>query len=92
MIRCESASEEIFVVGEPSVHDDYMLSPYVVRDGTSFRCLIRLVKRDDDASKKISRIYGGRSADGITFVLDDTPIIAPGLRMKTLRDAKTRRS
>ena len=58
--------------------DDYVLSPYVVRRDNDYEMLVRLVNRDDDAAKKISRVHHARSRDGLAFAVAATAEIAPG--------------
>lgn len=66
---------------DPKFHDYYTLSPYVFRTRDGYQMLVRLVNRDDDASKKISRIHFARGVDGRTFSIATEPMIdvgAPG--------------
>ncbi|MFN2461650.1 MAG: hypothetical protein ABR591_13350 [Candidatus Velthaea sp.] len=63
--------------GGPAVTGDYLLSPYVYAAGREI--IVRAVpRRDDDPAQKISRAFRGRSPDGVAFVLDDVPLLAPG--------------
>jgi predicted GH43/DUF377 family glycosyl hydrolase len=57
----------------------YHLSPWVWRDDDGYGLLLRAVpKRDDRPALKISRVYVGRSTDGLRFTMGDRPVIAPG--------------
>ncbi|MGA8576694.1 MAG: hypothetical protein WB609_13540 [Candidatus Cybelea sp.] len=56
----------------------YKLSPCVWLENGRFELLLRVVNRSDDPTEKVARIHHGWSADGLRFVLDDTPAIAPG--------------
>ncbi len=56
----------------------YKLSPYVWREDGRFELLLRVVNHSDISSEKVARIHYGRSSDGLTFALDDEPVIAPG--------------
>ncbi|MDQ6926217.1 MAG: hypothetical protein M3154_08260 [Candidatus Eremiobacteraeota bacterium] len=63
--------------GAPAAAGEYLLSPYVYAAGREI--MVRVVpRRDDDPTQKISRAFRGRSADGVTFVLDDAPLLSPG--------------
>ncbi len=63
--------------GGPANAGDYILSPFVYDGGR--QVFVRAVPRlDDEPEQKISRVFYGRSADGINFELDPTPAIAPG--------------
>lgn len=58
----------------------YLLSPYVWRDEArgGYHLLIRAVPRRDDAPRlKISEIWYGHSADGLSFEMDEGPVIFP---------------
>lgn len=56
----------------------YVLSPYVWQNDAGYHVLLRGVNPAPDATKKISRIYYGRSTDGCTFVMEEQPVLAPG--------------
>jgi predicted GH43/DUF377 family glycosyl hydrolase len=56
----------------------YKLSPCVWIENGRFELLLRVVNRSDNPAEKVARIHHGTSADGLHFVLDDTPAIAPG--------------
>lgn len=62
---------------EAPLADEFLLAPYVWRDGDAFRVLIRIVPREDDPAKKISRIHPGRSHDGLRFAIAASPALAP---------------
>lgn len=56
----------------------YKLSPCVWQENGRFELLVRVVNRSDNPAEKVARIHHGSSADGLRFVLDDAPAIAPG--------------
>jgi beta-1,2-mannobiose phosphorylase / 1,2-beta-oligomannan phosphorylase len=56
----------------------YKLSPCVWQENGRFELLLRVVNRSDNPAEKVARIHHGSSEDGLRFVLDDTPAIAPG--------------
>lgn len=56
----------------------YKLSPCVWQENGRFELLLRVVNRSDNPAEKVARIHHGSSPDGLRFVLDDTPAIAPG--------------
>lgn len=56
----------------------YKLSPCVWQENGGFELFLRVVNRSDNPAEKVARIHHGSSADGLRFVLDDTPAIAPG--------------
>jgi len=56
----------------------YTLSPFVWPDHDRFELLLRAVNHSDIAAEKVSRIYYGRSDDGVRFTMGDSPVIAPG--------------
>ena len=56
----------------------YKLSPCVWQENGRFELLLRVVNRSDNPAEKVARIHHGSSADGLCFVLDDAPAIAPG--------------
>ncbi len=83
----QHTSTTIEVAGDPeplvlerpeAFADDYVLSPYVMRRNDGYEMLVRLVNRDDDASKKVSRVHHARGRDGLAFMVGAPAIIAPG--------------
>jgi predicted GH43/DUF377 family glycosyl hydrolase len=56
----------------------YKLSPCVWLENGRFELLLRVVNRSANPAEKVARIHHGWSTDGLHFVLDDTPAIAPG--------------
>ena len=57
----------------------YTLSPFVWKDGGRWEMLVRAVpRRDDQPALKIASAYYGTSKNGLHFVMDDAPAIAPG--------------
>ncbi len=77
---CLDAMDEITYDASPEVDAMYKLSPFVWRTNDRFELLLRVVNHDDDASKKVARIHYGASLDGVHFVIDDDPVIAPDAR------------
>ena len=55
----------------------FKLSPFVWEENGSYHLLIRAVNPSGDRTQKVARIYYGKSADGVTFKMDDGPVIAP---------------
>ena len=65
--------------------DMYVLSPFVWRDGTVFRILLRAVpRRDDEPRLKMAEIWHGASDDGLHFEMDAAPVIFPGPELTDL--------
>ena len=63
----------------PPLAEMYTLSPFVWQDGGRWELLVRAVpRRDDMPALKISRVYYGRSEDGLRFTMGQEPVIAPG--------------
>lgn len=57
----------------------YKLSPFVWRDRGRYEILIRAVNHSRYPAEKVARIYHGWSRDGLNFVMDDHPALAPGI-------------
>ena len=55
----------------------YKLSPFVWKEGDSFKMLIRAVNPSKDVTQQAARVYYGTSVDGIHFKMDDGPVLAP---------------
>ena len=73
------ASEALTMEAMPPLSEMYTLSPFVWRKEEAWEVLLRAVpRRDDRPALKIARIYYGRSPDGLRFVMDKDPAIAPG--------------
>lgn len=69
---------DALVLSRPAqLSSDFILSPYVWRDGAAFRMLARVVNDDPDPDQKVARIYYATSSDGLAFAIEDTPVIAP---------------
>jgi len=62
----------------PALEGMCVLSPFVWPEGSEYRTLLRLVNRDRDQHKKISRIHAARSVDGLLFEISEEPVFAPG--------------
>ncbi len=56
----------------------YTLSPFVWRQSSQYGLLLRAVNRSTIPAEKVARIYYGVSRDGLRFIMDDQPVIAPG--------------
>lgn len=65
-----------FACGEP-LASMYKLSPFVWRATTAYGLMLRVVNVDSDPSRKVARIHAGHSSDGLRFVVDESPVIAP---------------
>ncbi len=73
------ATEALTLDARPPLSEMYTLSPFVWHDGPKWEILVRAVPRRDDApTLKIARVYYGTSDDGLHFVMQDTPALAPG--------------
>lgn len=70
--------DELSYAGSSALAQMYKLSPCVWRDSSRYELLLRVVNRSDTPSRKIARIHYGSSLDGLRFVLDEQPVIAPG--------------
>lgn len=60
----------------PRIANMYALSPFVWREGPVYKLLLRIVPREADPAKKIARIHYGESTDGLTFNVEDEPLIS----------------
>lgn len=69
--------DELTFHASPALAQMYKLSPFVWRRDGRFALLLRVVNRSDRPSEKVARIHYGTSDDGLAFVLDDRPVIAP---------------
>jgi len=56
----------------------FTLSPFVWKADGPFRLLLRVVNRDENPEKKISRIHYGECPNGLDFHVEPEPVIAPG--------------
>ncbi|HVY90058.1 MAG TPA: hypothetical protein VG942_14405 [Hyphomonadaceae bacterium] len=54
------------------------MSPYVWQEGGEYLMLARAVPRPISESNNTGAIHFGRSPDGLHFVMEATPVIAPG--------------
>lgn len=73
-----AALEPLVLERGPKIRDMYALSPFVWEEGGGYSMLLRIVPDEPVAADKIARIHYGRSEDGLHFVVDDDPVIAPG--------------
>lgn len=70
-------TEALALEGSASVLNMFALSPCVWWEAGQYALLLRTVPHSDDKAEKISRIYAGSSCDGLRFVIDAQPVIAP---------------
>jgi len=77
-IRLMDAPEPLELRRPPECANFFVLSPYVSRSHDGYTMLVRLVNREEDASKKISRIHAATSSEGRTFTIGVMPVIEPG--------------
>lgn len=73
-----AALEPLSLERGPKIKDMYALSPFVWEEGGGYSVLLRIVPDEPNPADKIARIHYGRSEDGLHFVVDDDPAIAPG--------------
>jgi predicted GH43/DUF377 family glycosyl hydrolase len=64
-------------LGEPLKDRDWM-SPFVWQEDGGFSMLARAVPRRLSDTGNTGAIHYGRSKDGVSFRIEDTPVIAPG--------------
>lgn len=57
----------------------YVLSPCVWQEDDGYHVLLRAVNHADDPAKKVARIFHGHGEDGVRFIMDTQPVIAPSL-------------
>jgi len=74
----ESDTSKLVLERPETLRDMYLLSPFVWREGTRYRMLLRAVPRCDDPAQKIARVHYAESSDGLRFTLQDKAAIAPG--------------
>jgi predicted GH43/DUF377 family glycosyl hydrolase len=55
----------------------FVLSPSVWQEEDGYHLLLRAVNRADDPTRKVARIYHGWGDDGLRFVMDAEPALAP---------------
>ncbi|PTQ13184.1 hypothetical protein CLG96_03400 [Sphingomonas oleivorans] len=70
--------EPLSLARGPRIAGMYALSPYVWKEGDAYSLMLRIVPDEPNPADKIARIHYGRSKDGLHFILDDEPVIAPG--------------
>ena len=73
-----AALEPLALERGPAIRNMYALSPYVWPEGGGYSMMLRIVPDEPDPADKIARIHYGRSEDGLHFVIDDDPVLAPG--------------
>ncbi len=56
----------------------YTLSPFVWREDSVYKMLVRVVPRSDVPAEKIARIHYAESQDGRIFTMHSEPAISPG--------------
>ncbi len=79
------ADERLRLETSEPLRSMYTLSPFVWRSHGGCEVLLRAVNHSEIAAEKVARIYHGRSNDGLSFLMDEAPAIAPG-REKEDRD------
>ncbi len=57
----------------------YKLSPYVWKEGDTYKMLIRAVNPAPSVEQQVARIYYGESKDGLNFKMNDNPSLVPGV-------------
>lgn len=70
--------EPLVIDAAPALSQMYALSPYVWTEGRRWRLALRAVPKAERAEDKVSRVHLGTSDDGLHFVMDDEPFLAPG--------------
>jgi len=84
-VRIEVSEDvELAVEASPRVASMYHLSPYVWREENQYAMLLRVVNRSEIATEKVARVHFGTSDDGIRFLIDDDPVLAPGPSIEDL--------
>ena len=69
-------THDVVIDGPPELGRAALLSPFVWREGEAWMLLLRVNLDSDDSS---GRIWLGESTDGLTFRMDETPLIEPTL-------------
>jgi beta-1,2-mannobiose phosphorylase / 1,2-beta-oligomannan phosphorylase len=73
------ATHDVTLERSGALADMYTLSPYVWREqGGGYHVLLRGVNHSSDPAEKVSRVYYGRSGDGLHFTMEKQPVLAPG--------------
>ena len=70
--------DELEFICSQNVGEMYKLSPWVWLENRRCELLLRVVNRSAIAAEKVARIHYGSSIDGLSFKLDEQPVIAPG--------------
>ncbi|HEX5008325.1 MAG TPA: hypothetical protein VFV70_14520 [Hyphomonadaceae bacterium] len=70
--------EAVHVDAPELLKDRDWMSPYVWLEDDTYCLLVRAVPKHLQATGNTGAIFLGTGADGITFKLEDTPVIAPG--------------
>ncbi len=70
--------EDVALSGGPLGKTFDLMSPFVWREGEAYRILVRGVPYPLGPTDPTGVIGGGRSADGLTFAMDEKPAIDPG--------------
>ena len=70
--------DDVLLTGGPLAKDVDLMSPFVWREGNTYRIMVRGVRWPLGPSDPTGIIAGGSSTDGLTFTLDDKPAIGPG--------------
>ena len=70
--------DDVALSGGPLGKTFDLMSPFVWREGEAYRILVRGVPYPLGPTDPTGVIGGGRSADGLTFAMDEQPAIDPG--------------
>lgn len=73
----EALEEVVLSCGDPLKSMDKM-SPFVWQDASGIRIMVRGVPDPLESDDATGVIWSGRSSDGLTFLMDETPAIDPG--------------
>lgn len=73
-----AALEPLSLERGPGIRDMYGLSPSVWCEDGGYSMMLRIVPDEPNPADRFARIHYRRSADGLNFVIDDEPAIAPG--------------
>ncbi|MFN2521203.1 MAG: hypothetical protein ABR525_09175 [Candidatus Limnocylindria bacterium] len=71
-------TDELTLERSPLTEQMYVLSPFVFREGSAFHILVRVVNRSERPEEKVARVHYASSGDGLTFRMEDEPVIPAG--------------
>jgi predicted GH43/DUF377 family glycosyl hydrolase len=73
------AIDAVGLEAHPALAERDLMSPYVWQlDNKKFAILVRAVPRAGTAATDTGTIWYGESADGLSFTMDDAPVLVPG--------------